>query len=43
MNASGKAFRTLVENGSKETNMKKKMLSQRRVRSARRMPWYMMW
>jgi hypothetical protein len=41
MKASEKAFSRLVENGSRETNIKKKMLSQRRVRSARWMAWYM--
>jgi hypothetical protein len=41
MKASEKAFSRLVENGSSETNRKKKMFSQRSVRSARRMAWYM--
>jgi hypothetical protein len=43
MKASENAFRTLVENGSRETNIKKKMLSQRSIRSARRIAWYMIW
>ena len=43
MNAWENAFKTLVEKGRRETNIKKNMLSQSSVRSARRTAWYIMW